>query len=50
VNEKLNLSLLVKKPLSWWNNFATVSVGVGISGLAKKAPQTKAGFELALNL
>lgn len=50
VNQDLNLNFLVKKPLSWWNNFATVSIGAGVSGLSKKSPQVKTGLELTLNL
>jgi len=40
----------VKKPLSWWNNFATVSIGAGVTGLSKKSPQVRTGLEVALNL
>ena len=40
----------MKKPLSWWNNFATVSIGAGVTGLSKKSPQVRTGLEVALNL
>lgn len=47
VNQKFDISLLVKKPLTWWDSIATLSAGVQVSGLAKREIATKSGFELA---
>lgn len=50
VNNELNINLLVKKPFTWFDNFATVSVGAAVNGIANKAPQLKTGLEVGLNL
>lgn len=50
VNRYLDASLLVKRPLKWLDDKATLSAGLGVTGLLKKSVAVKSGFELAVNL
>jgi hypothetical protein len=53
LNRYLDISLLVKRPFAWKNwfeNFATVSAGVQVTGVIEQKPTFKTGFEVAINL
>ena len=50
VSSKLNFALLTKAPLYGLEDIATVSAGVGVSGVATKNLAFKTGFEVNVNL
>lgn len=52
LNQNLDVNLLVKRPWQWknWFDNATISAGLGVTGITKKSLTVKTGFELAINL
>lgn len=50
LNNKLNFAIMTKIPLYGLEDIATLSAGIGVSGLASKDLSYKTGFELNINL
>lgn len=50
VNENLDIKGLVKRPVYKLEDMATLTTGVGVTGLMKKEPSVRTGFQLDINL